>query len=204
MRLYKNVIKNIFDVISALISLLLLAPLMLLISIYVYIFISSNIIFYQSRPGLKGKIFTLYKFRTMNEQFDSSGKLLEDSKRLTKAGNILRSLSLDELPELLNILKGEMSFIGPRPLLPEYLELYNCEEMKRHNAKPGLTGLAQVNGRNMLNWDEKFSLDIFYTENISFILDAKIFFKTVWLLFNPRNINHNGKLMPKFTGSKNK
>ena len=202
MRFYTLIFKRFFDFIFSLIALIILLPVMLVIGIYIYCFISKNIFFSQLRPGFQGKIFRLYKFRTMNDFTDTKGKLLPDDQRINRAGKILRKLSLDELPELINIINGEMSIIGPRPLLPEYLDFYTENQHKRHTVRPGLTGLAQVSGRNKLDWDTKLLLDTYYAENISFFLDVKIFLKTLVQIFKSDEIDHNGKIMPKFKGSK--
>ena len=163
----------------------------------------SPVIFKQKRPGKNEKEFTLYKFRTMNDKRDDKGELLPDDERLTKFGLFLRSTSLDELPELINIIKGDMSFVGPRPLLTEYLDLYNERQKHRHDVRPGLTGLAQVNGRNLLEWEKRFGYDIEYVNNVSFKEDVKIVFKTISLVLNRKGISSsNSKTMEKFTGSK--
>lgn len=177
--MYKKYIKRIFDFSLSLLALIVLLPLMFILAVLVKIKLGSPIIFKQKRPGLNEKIFTLYKYRTMTNKKDKNGKLLPDHERLTKFGKFLRSTSLDELPELINILKGDISIVGPRPLLVEYLEYYNEEEKHRHDVKPGLTGLAQVNGRNSITWEEKFKQDILYTKNITFINDLKIILKTI-------------------------
>lgn len=157
--------------------------------------------FTQHRPGLHGKIFTIYKFRTMTNERDDKGDLLPDSERLHGIGKIIRSLSLDELPQLLNVLKGEMSFIGPRPLLSEYLPLYSPQQSRRHDVKPGITGWAQINGRNAISWEEKFRYDVEYVENISFVFDLKIFFLTLKKVFIREGISQEGEAtMEKFTG----
>ena len=181
--MYKKYIKRFLDIVISLTALILLLPVMLIVAILVRIKLGSPIIFKQERPGKDEKIFKLYKFRSMSDKKDENGKLLPDSERLTKFGKILRSTSLDELPELVNILKGEMSLIGPRPLAVCYLPYYNENEKKRHTVRPGLTGLAQINGRNALNWEERFAYDIEYVENITFINDLKILFKTVYKVF---------------------
>lgn len=181
--MYKKYIKRLLDIVISLIALIVLSPIMLIVAILVRIKLGTPVIFKQERPGKDEKIFKLYKFRSMSDKKDEKGKLLPDSQRLTKFGKILRATSLDELPELLNILKGEMSLIGPRPLAVCYLPYYNEEEKKRHTVRPGLTGLAQINGRNALNWEERFSYDIEYVENITFINDLKILFKTVYKVF---------------------
>lgn len=176
--MYRKYIKRILDFILSLIALIILSPILLVIAILVRIKLGSPVIFKQERPGLNEKIFTLYKFRTMTDKKDKEGNLLPDSERLTRFGKMLRSTSLDELPELINILKGDMSIVGPRPLLVEYLELYNEEQKHRHDVRPGLTGLAQVSGRNAISWEEKFNKDIEYINNITFIGDCKIILKT--------------------------
>ena len=178
--MYRKYIKRILDFILSLIALIILSPILLVIAILVRIKLGSPVIFKQERPGLNEKIFTLYKFRTMTDKKDKEGNLLPDSERLTRFGKMLRSTSLDELPELINILKGDMSIVGPRPLLVEYLELYNEEQKHRHDVRPGLTGLAQVSGRNAISWEEKFNKDIEYINNITFIGDCKIILKTAF------------------------
>ena len=181
--MYKKFVKRFLDIIISLTALIVLSPVLLIVAILVRIKLGSPVIFKQDRPGKDGKIFKLYKFRSMSDKKDENGKLLPDAERLTKFGKILRATSLDELPELVNILKGEMSLIGPRPLAVSYLPYYNEKEKHRHDVRPGLTGLAQINGRNALNWEERFSYDIEYVENISFINDLKILFKTVYKVF---------------------
>lgn len=181
--MYKKYIKRLLDIIISLIALIILSPIMLIVAILVRIKLGSPVIFKQERPGKDENIFKLYKFRSMSDKKDENGKLLPDAKRLTKFGKILRATSLDELPELVNILKGEMSLIGPRPLAVCYLPYYNEKEKKRHTVRPGLTGLAQINGRNALNWEERFGYDIEYVDNITFINDLKILFKTVYKVF---------------------
>lgn len=181
--MYKKFVKRFLDIIISLTALILLSPVMLVVAILVRKKLGSPVIFKQERPGKNEKIFKLYKFRSMSDKKDENGKLLPDSQRLTKFGKILRATSLDELPELVNILKGEMSLVGPRPLAVSYLPYYNEKEKQRHNVRPGLTGLAQINGRNALNWEERFEFDIEYVENITFINDLKIIFKTVYKVF---------------------
>lgn len=177
--MYAKYIKRMLDFILSLIALIVLSPLMLIIGLLVRIKLGKPIIFKQKRPGKNEKIFTLYKFRTMTDEKDQNGNLLPDAERLTKFGKTLRSTSLDELPELWNILKGEMAIVGPRPLLVEYLPLYNEKQKHRHDVRPGLTGLAQISGRNTINWEEKFEEDIEYIQNVNFVTDCKIVFKTV-------------------------
>lgn len=175
---YERFFKRPLDTIFSLLALIILSPVLLVVAILVRIKLGSPIIFKQKRPGKDEKIFELYKFRTMTDAKDKKGKLLPDEKRLTKFGKLLRSTSLDELPELFNILKGDMSFIGPRPLLVEYLPYYKANEKHRHDVRPGLTGLAQVSGRNSLSWEEKFKLDLKYVKNITLKNDVNIIFKT--------------------------
>lgn len=177
--MYAHLLKPLLDFLLALVLLLLFSPLILVVSIMVFISMGSPVLFKQERPGKDENIFTIYKFRTMDNSVNAKGDLLEDKQRLTFIGKFLRSMSLDELPQLFNILKGEMSFIGPRPLLKEYLPLYNEEQKKRHRVKPGISGLAQVNGRNNISWKEKLDYDISYTKEISFLLDMKILIKTI-------------------------
>lgn len=177
--MYKNYFKRLLDIVFSVIGIIVFFPIYLLVAIMVRINLGSPIIFKQKRPGKDEKIFTMYKFRSMSDKKDKNGNLLSDKDRLTKFGRVLRATSLDELPELFNILKGDMSIVGPRPLAIVYLEYYNEEEKKRHSVKPGLTGLAQINGRNLSNWDERFKNDIEYVENISFTNDFKIILKTI-------------------------
>jgi sugar transferase EpsL len=184
--------KRIFDLCIAITLTLVLSPIILCLCILVKIFIGSPIFFKQSRPGLNEKIFYLYKFRTMLNKYDENGMLLSDEKRLTPFGKWLRSTSLDELPELINIIKGEMSLVGPRPLLVEYLPYYNETEQLRHTIKPGITGWAQINGRNTLRWKEKFMLDIWYVRHVSFFLDLKIIFITLYKTLKKEGINAEG------------
>lgn len=200
---YKNYGKRILDFILSIIAIIVLSPAMLVIAILVRVKLGSPVIFKQRRPGLNEKIFTLYKFRTMTDKKDENGELLPDNVRLTEFGRMLRSTSLDELPELYNILKGDMSFVGPRPLLVQYLPLYNEHQRCRHDVRPGLTGWAQVNGRNAISWEEKFDLDIEYVNNISLLLDLKIIFLTIKKVFLREGINQPGEAtMEYFTGSK--
>ena len=177
--MYKKYVKRIFDFLVALFSIIVFSPLLLIISLLVLIFLGRPIIFKQQRPGKNEKIFNLYKFRTMTNKKDKNGNLLPDGERLTKFGKFLRKTSLDELPEIFNILVGQMSFIGPRPLLVEYLDYYTEEEHHRHDIRPGLTGWAQVNGRNLLDWEDRFKLDIEYVKNITFKKDLCIMFLTI-------------------------
>ena len=177
--MYAKYFKRMLDFILSLIALIILSPILLIVAILVRIKLGSPIIFKQQRPGKNEKIFTLYKFRTMTDKKDENGNLLPDSERLTNFGKLLRSTSLDELPELINILKGDMAIVGPRPLRVEYLPYYTEKEKHRHDVRPGLTGLAQVNGRNLLQWEERFEYDLEYVNNISFEEDLKIIFFTI-------------------------
>jgi lipopolysaccharide/colanic/teichoic acid biosynthesis glycosyltransferase len=183
-------------------AILILSPILLVLSFIVFFKLGQPVLFCQKRPGKDDKIFTLYKFRTMTADRNSSGELLPDIGRITRFGSFLRKTSLDELPQVFNVFKGDLSFIGPRPLLIEYLSLYDSEQRKRHNVKPGITGWAQVNGRNSLTWNEKFDLDIFYVNNVSFLFDLKILLKSFSKVFKGSDINSSdGNTMPKFTGS---
>ena len=177
--MYKFIIKPFMDWLIALIGLFLLSPILLIITFGLFIANRGIPFFIQSRPGKKGKLFNIIKFKTMNDNKDHQGILLKDEIRLTKVGKFVRKISLDEIPQLINVLKGEMSFIGPRPLLPKYLSLYNDEQKQRHNVKPGITGWAQVNGRNAISWQQKFNYDIYYVNNLSFLLDIKIIYLTL-------------------------
>lgn len=202
MKIYQHIFKPLLDRSLSLILLIVFSPLIILSALAVKISIGSPIVFAQKRPGKDEKIFTIFKFRTMTNETDENGELLPDEKRLTKAGKIIRSLSLDELPQLLNVLKGEMSFIGPRPLLVEYLDLYNEEQKKRHNILPGITGLAQVNGRNNQTWEDRFSFDVEYVENISFVGDLNIIIQTVLKVVKRDGVTGSGSAtMEKFSGN---
>ena len=200
--IYERFIKRPMDCFLATLSLLFLSPVILILSLLVRVFLGSPILFEQDRPGKDGKVFKLYKFRTMTDKRDEDGQLLADEKRLTTFGKVLRSSSLDELPELFNIIKGEMSLIGPRPLLVKYLPLYNEEQAKRHDVRPGLTGLAQSRGRNSLSWEEKFKLDVEYVNHITFLGDLKIIVDTIRSVLNSEGISADGDVtMPFFTGN---
>lgn len=200
--MYKNLIKPILDFILAFLLIIVFSPIILIVALLIKLKLGSPILFTQERPGLNGKIFRIYKFRTMSDERDSKGDLLSDELRLKGFGKLIRKSSLDELPQLFNVLKGEMSFVGPRPLLVEYLKLYNQEQAKRHNVKPGITGWAQVNGRNAISWEEKFKLDVYYVEHISFMLDCKILYMTFFKVLKRKDINSNTNItMEKFTGN---
>jgi len=177
--IYKKYIKRSMDIFISLVGVIVLSPVMVIVAILVKIRLGSPVIFKQERVGLNEKVFTLYKFRTMTNDKDENGELLPDSARLTKFGKVLRSTSLDELPQLFNVLKGDMSLIGPRPLLVEYLPFYSDYQRQRHNVRPGLSGLAQINGRNSITWEERFDLDVKYTHSITFIGDLRIIFLTI-------------------------
>lgn len=184
--------KRIFDLLLAALGLVILSPILLLAAFLTRIYHGSPVIFTQKRPGFKGKPFYIYKFRTMTDSRDENGNLLPDAERLTRLGRFLRSLSLDELPELFNVLRGEMSIVGPRPLLMQYLERYSPEQARRHEVLPGITGWAQVNGRNALTWEDKFRLDVWYVDNWSLRLDVKIIFLTVWKVLKREGISQPG------------
>jgi len=201
--IYQKYLKRPMDFCLSLIAIIVLSPLFVVLAIMVRKKLGSPVLFKQERPGLNEKIFVMYKFRTMTDHKDNNGDLLPDEQRLTKFGNFLRSTSLDELPELFNVLRGDMAVIGPRPLLIKYLPLYNAQQKRRHQVRPGLSGLAQVNGRNAISWEEKFELDIRYVNNISFIGDIKIIFKTFKKVFKREGINDKiDGTMEEFRGSK--
>ena len=185
--------KRLFDLSFALIALVILSPIILVTAILVRVFIGTPILFKQQRPGYKGQPFFIYKFRTMTNRVAHDGSLLSDAERLTRFGHLLRSLSLDELPELFNIVRGEMSFVGPRPLLMEYLPLYSPEQARRHDVVPGLTGWAQINGRNTVDWPARFAMDIWYVDHWSFWLDIRIIFLTVWKVLSREGVNQEGQ-----------
>jgi len=185
--------KRLFDLIALVLGLILLSPFILLTALSVRIFLGRPVLFRQKRPGYKGRPFYIYKFRTMTDASDSVGNLLPDAQRLTRLGRFLRVLSLDELPELFNILRGEMSLVGPRPLLMEYLPRYSPEQMRRHDVYPGLTGWAQVNGRNAITWQDKFRYDVWYVDNWSFWLDIRIILLTLWKVMMPEGISQPGQ-----------
>ncbi|MCV3371306.1 undecaprenyl phosphate N,N'-diacetylbacillosamine 1-phosphate transferase [Campylobacter lari] len=189
--MYKNGLKRVFDFFLALILLIIFLPFIVLIGIVLKI-VQGSVLFKQARPGLNEKIFYIYKFKTMSDEIDENGELLPDELRLKPFGKLVRSLSLDELPQLFNVLKGDMSFIGPRPLLVEYLPLYNQEQKKRHDVRPGITGWAQINGRNAISWEQKFKYDVEYVQNCSFLFDLKIFFMTIIKVLKRSGVNKEG------------
>lgn len=200
---YEKYIKRLLDFTLSLLALIVLSPVLLITALLVRTKLGSPVIFCQERPGRDGRIFHLYKFRSMTDQRDENGQLLPDSVRLTAFGKKLRATSLDELPELINILRGDMSIVGPRPLLVKYLPLYNEEQRHRHDVRPGLTGWAQVNGRNALSWEEKFRLDVWYVEHISFWTDVKVILTTVKKVFVREGISSDtAATMEEFTGTK--
>lgn len=200
--MYRKYLKRIFDIIFSLILISILVIPMVFLSLLIYLFLGRPVLFRQTRPGLNGKPFVLYKFRTMTNKTDPQGNLLPDEERLTRFGQFLRATSLDELPELINVLKGDMSLVGPRPLLMEYLPLYSKEQARRHEVRPGITGWAQVNGRNALSWQDKFKLDVWYVDHVSFLLDLKILVMTLLKVLKREAINQPGKAtMEKFTGN---
>lgn len=200
--LYPKWLKPSIDFIIALIAFIILLPIFIVVVILLLAANKGKAFFFQLRPGRDGKIFKVIKFKTMNDKKDENGNLLSDERRLTTVGNIIRKTSLDEIPQLLNVIKGDMSLIGPRPLLVDYLPLYNEIQKKRHHVKPGITGWAQVNGRNAISWEQKFEYDIWYVEHLSFLLDVKIFFLTIMKVFKSEGINSaTAVTMEKFTGN---
>lgn len=190
--IYKQFGKRLFDIVFSITAIIIFFPIMMLVLIIIIFSNQRPIFFVQKRPGYNEKIFKLYKFATMKNSFDSYGSLLADNDRITTIGNLLRKTSLDELPQLFNVLKSDMSFVGPRPLLIEYLDKYNSEQKRRHTAKPGITGYAQVNGRNNISWQKKFELDIYYVDNYSFMLDFKIFFQTFLKVIGRNGVSKSG------------
>lgn len=201
-RIYKRFLKRVIDLLAGTALLILFSPVMFFIIVLQLFFHKGKIFFKQQRPGYKGKLFSILKFKTMSDSLDENGNLLPDVKRLTPWGSFLRKTSLDELPQLINIVKGDMSMVGPRPLLVEYLTLYNERQNRRHNVRPGVTGWAQVNGRNAISWDQKFELDIWYVEHVSLWLDIKILFRTLKKVLWAEEVNHTGHAtMPVFKGN---
>ena len=201
--MYRNVVKRLLDFLLSLMAIVVLSPVMLLVAILVRLKLGSPVLFKQPRPGKNEKVFNMYKFRTMTDEKDENGELLPDEVRLTKFGKTLRSTSLDELPELFNILKGDMSIVGPRPLLVRYLPLYNERQRHRHDVRPGFTGLAQINGRNSISWEEKFEWDIKYVEHVTFLQDCRIVLQTVRVVLKRDGISSaTSATMEEFTGSR--
>ncbi len=190
--MYKHFFKRLFDFIIALVALILLLPIFIVVMIGLYVANQGKPFFFQARPGLNEKIFKIIKFKTMNDKKDVNGNLLSDAERLTPIGAFVRKTSLDELPQLINVLKGDMAIIGPRPLLPQYLPLYNETQKRRHNVRPGITGWAQVNGRNAISWTKKFELDVWYVDHLSFATDVKVFFTTFKKVFKSEGISADG------------
>lgn len=200
--MYKDFFKRLIDFFVAFFGLVILSPIFILITIGLFVANQGKPFFFQLRPGKDGEIFKIVKFKTMNDKKDAQGVLLSDAQRLTKIGAFVRKTSLDELPQLLNVVKGDMSLIGPRPLLPEYLPLYNSEQMKRHKVLPGITGWAQINGRNAITWKEKFKLDVWYVDNISFALDCKIVLLTIKKVLKSEGISSESSVtMEGFKGN---
>lgn len=192
--MYKHFFKIFLDFFIAFIAFIVLLPIFILVTIGLYFANQGKPFFFQKRPGKDEKIFRIIKFKTMNDKKDITGNLLSDEQRLTKIGKFVRTTSLDEIPQLLNVIKGDMSLIGPRPLLPEYLPLYNGIQTRRHEVKPGITGWAQINGRNAISWEQKFAYDVWYVDNISLMLDMKIFFLTLKKVFVREGINMQGQV----------
>ena len=191
--MYKNFIKPVIDFVLALVGFLFLSPVFVLVTIGLFFANDGKPFFFQLRPGKNGKIFKIIKFKTMTDKKDENGNLLPDADRLTKIGSFVRKTSLDEIPQLLNVIKGDMSLVGPRPLLPQYLELYNDFQRRRNEVKPGITGWAQVNGRNSISWEKKFEYDVWYVDNLSFLLDIKILIMTVLKVVKSEGINEQGQ-----------
>jgi lipopolysaccharide/colanic/teichoic acid biosynthesis glycosyltransferase len=201
--MYSSFFKRILDFFAALIGIIIVSPILLILIIVLAISNNGKPFFYQTRTGKHGKLFTIIKFKTMNDKIDENGELLPVSYRITKTGDFCRKYSLDEIPQLINILKGDMSLIGPRPLLPKYLKLYSERQNRRHEVTPGISGWAQVNGRNTISWEQKFEYDVYYVDNKSFLLDMKIIIKTVEKVINRKDIyNSDSDDMPIFTGTK--
>lgn len=201
--MYKSYLKRFFDVVISAIACVMLFPIFIIVTCLLSIANQGSPFFIQPRPGIQGRIFHIIKFKTMNDKCDAAGNLLPDAQRLTPVGKFIRKTSLDEIPQLLNVLKGDMSLIGPRPLLVEYLPLYNTEQARRHEVRPGITGWAQVNGRNAISWEDKFRLDVWYVDHLSFGLDMRILFKTIQKVFQREGINATGHAtIERFTGTR--
>lgn len=200
-KIYSRFFKRVIDILLALVVLAIVSPIFFFVTIVLFIINQGSPFFFQSRPGINGKIFKIVKFKTMNDKKDAQGRLLSDAKRLTSVGSFVRKTSLDEIPQLINVLKGDMSLIGPRPLLVHYLPLYNDHQARRHEVRPGITGWAQVNGRNAISWTQKFDYDVWYIDNISFVLDLKIFFLTIKKVLVREGISAEGQVtMEPFKG----
>ena len=202
--MYKSLFKRVFDFCVSFVVLVLISPIFLLLTLFLAIANDGKPFFVQRRPDKNGKIFSIIKFKTMNDRKDAKGNLLSDAERLTKTGSFVRKTSLDELPQLLNVIKDDMSLIGPRPLLPQYLEVYSDFQNRRHQVKPGITGWAQVNGRNAISWDEKFELDVWYVDHISVVLDFKIIMLTIKKVFFREGISQEGQATMTFFNGNNK
>ncbi len=201
--MYKNFLKRLFDFIIAFVGLIILSPIFIAVMIGLYFANDGKPFFFQARPGLNENIFKIIKFKTMNDKKDKDGNLLPDADRLTPIGAFVRKTSLDEIPQLINVLKGDMAIIGPRPLLPQYLPLYNETQKRRHNVRPGITGWAQVNGRNAISWSKKFELDVEYVDNLSFLMDVKVFFTTFKKVFKSEGISQVGQATAEAFNGKN-
>lgn len=202
--MYRHCLKRVFDFLFASVALLILLPVLLLITIGLHVANKgAGAFFFQERPGRYGKLFKVIKFKTMTDERDEQGQLLPDAERLTRIGKIVRSLSIDELPQLVNVLKGDMALIGPRPLLPQYLPLYSKEQARRHEVRPGITGWAQVHGRNAISWTKKFELDVWYVDHCSFLLDVKIFFLTIKKVLVREGISQEGQATMEYFNGKN-
>lgn len=202
--MYRHCLKRVFDFLFASVALLILLPVLLLITVGLHVANKgAGAFFFQERPGRYGKLFKVIKFKTMTDKRDEQGQLLPDAERLTKIGKIVRSLSIDELPQLVNVLKGDMALIGPRPLLPQYLPLYSKEQARRHEVRPGITGWAQVHGRNAISWTKKFELDVWYVDHCSFLLDVKIFFLTIKKVLVREGISQEGQATMEYFNGKN-
>lgn len=201
--MYRDYFKPIFDICLSLLGFIVLLPLFLMVLALLAIANKGRVFFVQQRPGKNGRIFRLIKFKTMNDARDTNGNLLPDAQRLTPVGKFVRETSLDEIPQLLNVIKGDMSLVGPRPLLVEYLPLYSAEQARRHEVRPGITGWAQVNGRNTISWQEKFSLDVWYVDHLSFLLDLKIIMMTIVKVFRREDINKSGHATTELFDGKN-
>ena len=200
--MYKHFFKRVIDFLASFIGFIILLPLFIVITVFLFFANDGKPFFFQRRPGKKAKVFSIIKFKTMNDKKDAEGKLLPDEVRLTSVGKFVRKTSLDEIPQLLNVIKGDMSLIGPRPLLTDYLHLYNEFQSRRHEVKPGITGWAQVNGRNAISWDKKFEYDVWYVDNMSFVLDLKILLKTIQKVIKSEGINaQDGNSTEPFSGN---